>query len=334
MCTKTTSAGAQPQYGCPNGGTVSGGYCVGGGAATTSTYIYLGGKQIAEVNNGVTQYVHTDALGSPVAHTSAAGALLNRTRYEAYGYPFAGTKPSVNTSVIGFTGHQQDAETDLVYMQQRYYDPLAGRFLSVDPLVTDANTGKGFGLYTYVENNPYAKVDPDGRIAIVAAIPSIVQAIGAAAASNTGAAVAGVATGAAIGAALSSSNSSGDSRKNSNTTTTSAAGEAVQRKDAFVVRVQAQGTSLKNETSMPIVGSAPIPADKVQAALQATAAGLTPKEQARMAAAFAAASAWTNKVAEGGGIGPIGSTTFNVPGMKGSQARVDVEILKGHNIVP
>jgi len=51
-------------------------------------------------------------------------------------------------------------------MQQRYYDPIAGRFLSVDPVVTDANTGKGFGLYTYVDNNPYSKIDPDGRDAI------------------------------------------------------------------------------------------------------------------------------------------------------------------------
>ncbi len=160
-CTSTTSTPATPQYGCPGGGTLSGSSCVGGGA-TNVAYVYLAGKQIAEVNNGTTQYVHTDALGSPVAHTSAAGALLNRTRYEAYGYPFAGTKPSLNTSVIGFTGHQQDAETDMVYMQQRYYDPLAGRFLSVDPIVTDSNTGKGFGLYTYVDNNPYAKVDPDG----------------------------------------------------------------------------------------------------------------------------------------------------------------------------
>jgi uncharacterized protein RhaS with RHS repeats len=48
-------------------------------------------------------------------------------------------------------------------MQQRYYDPIAARFLSVDPITTDANTGKDFGRYTYVDNNPYAKVDPDGR---------------------------------------------------------------------------------------------------------------------------------------------------------------------------
>lgn len=133
--------------------------------AGSTAYIYLGGKQIAEwVSAGnQTQYVHTDALGSPVAHTNASGGLMNRTRFEPYGFTAAGTKPGPNTSSIGFTGHVNDPETDLVYMQQRYYDPIAGRFLSVDPIVTDANTGKGFGLYTYVENNPYNRIDPDGR---------------------------------------------------------------------------------------------------------------------------------------------------------------------------
>ncbi len=52
-------------------------------------------------------------------------------------------------------------------MQQRYYDPIAGRFLSTDPVVTDAETGKEFGRYTYVDNNPYAKIDPDGRFGFV-----------------------------------------------------------------------------------------------------------------------------------------------------------------------
>ncbi len=132
--------------------------------ASTTAYVYLAGKAIAEVNSASgTQYVHTDALGSPVAHTGPTGTLLNRTRYEPYGYVAAGTKPGPATSLMGYTGHVQDAETELVYMQQRYYDPIAGRFLSVDPVVTDANTGKGFGLYTYVDNNPYAKIDPDGR---------------------------------------------------------------------------------------------------------------------------------------------------------------------------
>jgi RHS repeat-associated protein len=50
-----------------------------------------------------------------------------------------------------------------LYMQQRYYEPLAGRFLSVDPVVTDRNTGRSFNRYRYAANNPYRYVDPDGR---------------------------------------------------------------------------------------------------------------------------------------------------------------------------
>jgi uncharacterized protein RhaS with RHS repeats len=48
-------------------------------------------------------------------------------------------------------------------MQQRYYDSIAGRFLSVDPVVTDANTGTSFNRYDYANNNPYKYIDPDGR---------------------------------------------------------------------------------------------------------------------------------------------------------------------------
>jgi RHS repeat-associated protein len=64
---------------------------------------------------------------------------------------------------IGFTGHVNDVDTGLTYMQQRYYDPVAGRFLSIDPVVTDANTGKGFNRYAYANNQPYKYIDSDGR---------------------------------------------------------------------------------------------------------------------------------------------------------------------------
>jgi RHS repeat-associated protein len=56
-----------------------------------------------------------------------------------------------------------DADTGLVYMQQRYYDPIAGRFLSQDPVTTDAATGSAFNRYAYAQNNPYRYTDPDGR---------------------------------------------------------------------------------------------------------------------------------------------------------------------------
>jgi RHS repeat-associated protein len=103
-------------------------------------------------------YVHTDALDSPVAKTNASKAIVSITRYEPYGMTSAGNAPT-----IGFTGHVNDADTGLTYMQQRYYDPLAGRLLSIDPVTTDANSGSSFNRYAYAANNPYKYIDPDGR---------------------------------------------------------------------------------------------------------------------------------------------------------------------------
>jgi RHS repeat-associated protein len=108
----------------------------------------------------VVTYIHTDALGSPVAKSDANGNVIagSRTRYEPYGATASGAIPT-----IGFTGHVNDANTGLVYMQQRYYDPIAGRFLSTDPVLTDANTGSSFNRYVYANNSPYRYIDPDGR---------------------------------------------------------------------------------------------------------------------------------------------------------------------------
>jgi RHS repeat-associated protein len=53
-----------------------------------------------------------------------------------------------------------DLNTGLSYMQQRYYDPVAMRFLSVDPV---AASPLSFSRYWYANNNPYKYIDPDGR---------------------------------------------------------------------------------------------------------------------------------------------------------------------------
>jgi len=56
-----------------------------------------------------------------------------------------------------------DKATGLVYMQQRYYDPLIPRFLSVDPITAYSNPVGAFNRYWYANNNPYRFTDPDGR---------------------------------------------------------------------------------------------------------------------------------------------------------------------------
>jgi RHS repeat-associated protein len=127
----------------------------GGSATFTETLTTVAGT------SGSVTYIYTDGLGSPVARTDASGTVISRTRYEPYGYVASGVQPT-----IGFTGHVNDVDTGLTYMQQRYYDPVAGRFLSIDPVVTDANTGGSFNRYAYANNSPYKYIDPDGRAAI------------------------------------------------------------------------------------------------------------------------------------------------------------------------
>jgi uncharacterized protein RhaS with RHS repeats len=48
-------------------------------------------------------------------------------------------------------------------MQQRYYDPQVGRFLSVDPVPSGSSSGDNFGRYWYANDNPIRFTDPDGR---------------------------------------------------------------------------------------------------------------------------------------------------------------------------
>ncbi|WP_226469880.1 RHS repeat domain-containing protein [Luteimonas panaciterrae] len=133
--------------------------------STRTESIYLGGSLVAshELNTttGVVtaKYQHTDALGSPVATTDANGKVTERSDYDPYGKLL--NRPLKDGP--GYTGHVSDAATGLSYMQQRYYDPQVGRFLSVDPVTANTGTGGNFNRYWYANNNPYKFTDSDGR---------------------------------------------------------------------------------------------------------------------------------------------------------------------------
>lgn len=104
-------------------------------------------------------YYYTDSLHSAVAVTDAQGNVIERTYYGPYGQV-------LNRDLRdgpGYAGHEEDPETGLVYMQQRYYCPECGRFISTDPVGVDPTTGGNFNRYEYANDNPYRYTDPDGR---------------------------------------------------------------------------------------------------------------------------------------------------------------------------
>jgi RHS repeat-associated protein len=66
---------------------------------------------------------------------------------------------AINNS-IRYTGQRFDAESNLMYYKNRYYDPAAGRFIGRDPLGWD----EGANRYGYVGARPTRKIDPLGLI--------------------------------------------------------------------------------------------------------------------------------------------------------------------------
>jgi RHS repeat-associated protein len=113
-------------------------------------------------------WMHRDRLDSVMALTDAAGTLVEKLDYDAWGkrrYANGiGTDDSIKGVLNdkGFTGQQMLDNVELVHLNGRVYDPLVGRFLSGDPFVQDAHNGQNYNRYTYVLNNPTNLTDPTG----------------------------------------------------------------------------------------------------------------------------------------------------------------------------
>lgn len=107
---------------------------------------------------GKATYIYSDPQGTPLAEADAQGNITNSFDYRPYGSLAMGS-PSAG---IGYTGHVSDADSSLIYMQARYYDPLAGRFLSTDKIGYTFGDVFSTNSYLYVRANPLILTDPSG----------------------------------------------------------------------------------------------------------------------------------------------------------------------------
>jgi RHS repeat-associated protein len=62
-----------------------------------------------------------------------------------------------------------DSFGNLTYMHARYFSPVLGRFLSVDPVLGDTSSSQNWNRYSYVWNNPLNAVDPLGATVFLVA---------------------------------------------------------------------------------------------------------------------------------------------------------------------
>jgi RHS repeat-associated protein len=137
-------------------------------------YIYANGDLIATIKGtGATttpSYIHRDHLSSTNVTTNQSGAISTVLDY----YPYGGTRVETGTPPARqYIGQYDDQESDLAYLNARYYDSGRGQFTSQDPVFWEvAQTPDGIRVltnpqaqnsYSYAGNSPIGFKDPSGR---------------------------------------------------------------------------------------------------------------------------------------------------------------------------
>lgn len=129
-----------------------------------TTFVYGAGiDQVLEVTrpSGESFFPSRDLIGSTILLSSDAGDPLQGFEYTTFGAPTVHGAPQPIFDRL-FASRPYDAETALYNNRARYYDPVTGRFLNVDPIRHVNREAAGDNWYAYVANNPLRSIDPLG----------------------------------------------------------------------------------------------------------------------------------------------------------------------------
>jgi RHS repeat-associated protein len=117
-------------------------------------------EHLALERGGQFYYYHADGLGSVTTITDSNRNVVQSYEYDTFGL----VKPSTSfRNGYTYTGREWDKETGLYYYRARYYDPMDGRFISVDPVPLKNRTQDQMNSYSYAANNPINFTDPNGE---------------------------------------------------------------------------------------------------------------------------------------------------------------------------
>ncbi|MER8188343.1 RHS repeat-associated core domain-containing protein [Kitasatospora sp. NPDC094015] len=111
-------------------------------------------------SGGAISYQPTTPQGTAQLQVDGATLGITRRAFDPYGNP-RGAVPGAWADNHGFLGKPADTVTGLTLLGARHYDPVTGRFLSVDPVLESGDPNQ-LGGYGYAAGNPASGSDPTG----------------------------------------------------------------------------------------------------------------------------------------------------------------------------
>ena len=125
-----------------------------------------------------TYYFQRNLLGDVIGIYNTSGTKVGGYAYDAWGN-YTITSDTTNYDVatanpIRYRGYYYDDNTNLYYLNARYYSPELRRFISPDDTAyLDPEMPNGLNLYCYCNNDPVNYADPSGHLSIAAILIGI-----------------------------------------------------------------------------------------------------------------------------------------------------------------
>ena len=133
---------------------------------------FAGLKWFDEQGEPHAYYALTNSMGDVLGLYTNTGELVASYEYDTWGQVISvkdgkGVDIDDTTHIgiinpIRYRGYYYDSETELYYLQARYYNPEVGRFLNADGYFSTGAGTLSKNMFTYCFNNPIMFIDPDG----------------------------------------------------------------------------------------------------------------------------------------------------------------------------
>ena len=136
------------------------------------TYDAFGSPWMVRWNGTVYTYM-TNLQGDVIAIVNTSNVAVVEYAYDAWGNILSITGSMANTlgtlNPLTYRGYVYDYETGLYYVSSRYYDPVWGRFLNSDVLISTGQGLLGNNMFAYCRNNPVCRKDITGTTDVACA---------------------------------------------------------------------------------------------------------------------------------------------------------------------